>query len=895
MYQQGNFTLTNGQTDYTVNFSSVFPSIAPSLILTDIFNSNGDDPQDFLDGVVVSRTTSGFTFSLVTPPTNSNYVLSWVASDGLGMVPITNNGIPISSFPIFNKPSIPDNTLFPVVLPNGSLKSVVIRWSKIKSLMASAHQHLVADISDAGSVGSAVLKATTTSAGRAALEAAAVIHNHTADQISNASVIGRSILTGADAAAIRAILNVPEVSHTHTVGQLSDITEMSYNILTEAENAEQVRNLIEAPGLLHSHTISDISDMGSVGVSLAEADTPEEARSASNSLVISGWENSEVLNTNRNLSTSDFGNKFYVSSTVTLNIPAGITSFGKVGFYSITNGYLNISTALGVSLLDYKGTPITGTVSLEKGFYVLEAVGLNTYVLVGYETSYQRGFRNATTAEEAVAALDLNVAQLAGVSEYGSTLVSAETNYQTRAIATSVYTVATTQSNLMDNIPSGPTVSPSGMLFLVEIPTLDIADCGDMGIGQSFSVQNVYDDYISITTSNSVTINDLTQPLYLAPGERVEFVKAAGFQTTEELLCNYVNTLHLGIYGYVSTLGNDLTGQLGNIDKPFLSAAAVLSAVDSGESDVCIKILPGEHTQENIKLTLSTSNRNIILDFSPGASVLITDGTALFTVVDGTLTVTGGDFNMVGTGGRFALVGDACTKFYAKINGVNVVNNLSEFSVIRAYDNTSGDYYFEADYVITKDARFIDLSASSLTAKVRRLTVGLYCFDLDTATLNLNVTDGFMNCASSILSSGSTNSILDITLINSKIFQGVSGIPANDRLIDLDDSTLKVRITGTRSRFTGTHASNGIINLVNGTVILSGLVTSGLIYVEGGTLVLDSVHLINTGGALTYYLDGDTGNTIRLQGTCFTDISPNYTNLEFLGGNIITDPALSTF
>lgn len=385
MYQQGNFTLTEGQKDYTVNFSTQFPVSAPSLILTDIFNSDEEDPQDYLEGSVISRTTNGFSFSLITAPDNGNYVLSWMASDGLGNTPVTSSGIPVTDLPIFNGTSLPENTIFPAVVSNGANKSVAVRWNKMKTLIAASHQHNVSDLSDAGVIGINLIQASTQEQARSAIAAANTEHTHLSEDITDSSELGRSIIAAGDESEARTLIDAAPTTHTHTAEQIG-ASAIGLNLITAASQAA-ARSAIGAVGESHNHVPDDITGATSIGKSVLTASNESNARAAILAANKTGWENNRTLVSSRNIDNLDFGCKFIVENTLTYTILTGISNLGKIGFYVAVEGSLTIEISLGVTIKDVNDNTITNLNNLPIGFYVLENIGLNNFFLSGYTNS----------------------------------------------------------------------------------------------------------------------------------------------------------------------------------------------------------------------------------------------------------------------------------------------------------------------------------------------------------------------------------------------------------------------------------------------------------------------------------------------------------------------------
>lgn len=885
MYQQGNFSLTTGQTDYSVNFSTVFPVAAPSLILVDVFNSAGEDPQDFLDGVVVSRTTAGFEFNLVTAPASNNYVLSWLASDGLGTTPVTSNGIPVSDFPVFNGSSLPENTLFPVVIPNGPYRSATVRWNKIKSLMAASHQHNVADISDSGSIGRALVQSTTQNAALSVIGAAAASHSHTASQISDATTIGRGVITAADASEIRLLIEVPDLVHSHTSGEITDATAVGLSVLTAA-NTSAAQTALNVPDIVHTHTTSQISDASAVGLSLMTSANEEAARTAIMAASSVGWENTESLTSSRSLSVDDFGNKFIVSNVLTYNIPAGVDNLGRVGFHVLVDANLTITKALAVTVIDSRGNTISDMSDLPKGFYVLEALGLNTFSLVGFSNAFQRSILNATDSAEFLTALNIEIDDIPGISNPALSLVTAATQAELNAVAGQQPLVLIDGSNFS----SFWTGSPAGNMFYSESTDLTIDSLGSMSNGQSFTIKNTCAENMVISLGFPFTINGITNQIRLEPQESLVFTQLG----LNNLSCNYPRTEQSdeNFVAYVAPHGV-AGGVLGDITKPFSAVSLALSEL-APRSKRVIVVLPGEYDSNFISCVVNSAT-TVHIHFMPGAYVNLTSGSNLFELVQGSLFITGGRFYISDNGGRFAFVRTAnAVEFNAEVDHIEVLSSVSGQPLFETFELTTDSPYrhiLKADTIKCAPVLLAKADAGDCTIKVRNLTTGNSALLIDSSTVNLHINSGSYVCGNRILDPASVSYELNFYAENATVEQGLATYTTDDFIIRSVDANGTFRVNGSGCTINSIFAS-GIARADAGNLIISNTTLVGGVVLNGGNTILNSTFISIPDGSPQLSIDSlDPGNEVTIYGTCMTNKNYNTADVVYVGGSILYNTA----
>lgn len=162
----------------------------------------------------------------------------------------------------------------------------------------TTHTHLVADITDASTVGKAVLAAADAPAARSAIGAgtsslvigttsgtaadaaltnsaiagkAATTHTHTVSQLSDATTIGKSVLVAADAAAVRTAIGAGTGNSNLVIGTTSG---------TAADAATLATSLAGKANSTHTHVINDISNSTTVGKAVMGAADAAAARTA---------------------------------------------------------------------------------------------------------------------------------------------------------------------------------------------------------------------------------------------------------------------------------------------------------------------------------------------------------------------------------------------------------------------------------------------------------------------------------------------------------------------------------------------------------------------------------------------------------------------------------------
>ena len=902
MYQQGNFTLSAGIKDYTVGFSTYFPVSAPPLILTDIFNSEEEEPQDFLEGSIIARTTTGFTFSLITAPPNGNYVLSWMASDGFGNAPVTSNGLPVSDLPIFSGTSLPDNTRFPVVIPNGAYKSVAVRWQQIKNLMAASHQHKVEDISDSGSIGRALVKVNTDQvAARAIIDAAQTNHTHDIVDINGTGAIGVDILEAGTAAQVRDLIGVSPIVHTHTASQISNSSDIGRSILT-ANDAAAVRTAISAANTTHTHAPSAIVASTIIN-DLLTSTTEAGARSAIDAANVIGWETTATLSGSRDLVPADFGAKFLVDGYATYTIPYNITSLGRICFYVSGNDYLTIYPDTGVTVNDPNGNPIIYS-SLPKGLYILESVGTNTFCLTGYLSTFQRGLATATDTDTFVTALGLSIADL-GVNESLDDVFAATSQRELNAAVNKYEYTAITVTNASTYLDT----NPAGKFFYTTLTALNIYGLPGIQDTQSFIISNTGTADLIVTPAGAVSINNsLTRAVRIPPNDYLEFINNG----TDNLTCHYsvLPSSADQFTAYVAVHGNNATGVVGDITKPFASVPSALGQLpNTNGSKRSVVVLPGNYAGASIACEVTTTSANTHITFMPGTYVSVTTGERLFYQSEGSLFIKGGNFTISGNGKRFAaLSGVGVVEFNADVESIKVLDPAA-VAIIQTTNvsvPTSYTKILKAETIECLNGLLAQVGTDALTIKVRNLTTGAAAVSIQNGRVNLSISDGRYNCGNTLLSTDTTAGTLNLSLYNTVVKQGgLVGIGVDSPILAPNLAGNTIRVDGFGSSIEGawSYPSTGVATgrTNSGTLIISNVTIIGSLIIDSSNLTLNSVFIrtiLNTtpnpdeyykslwsdSGSKTVYILGDVCSTGDMTGT-ITVSTP--------GGNLYVNPAFA--
>jgi len=899
MYQQGIISLNAAQKDYVnIIYGNNFVN-PPNLILTDIYYGGTDETQEFLEGSVVSRTDNSFNFSLVTAPPNDDYYLAWMASDGLGNTPVTSNGLPVSDLPIFSGTSLPNDTRFPVVIPNGAYKSVAVRWQQIKNLMAASHQHKVEDISDSGSIGRALVQTSTALAAREIIDAAQTGHTHAIDDINGTGTIGVDILEADTAAEVRTLIGVSPIIHTHTASQISDATTLGKNILTSVDPST-ARNFLGVPATVHTHAPTDIVAYPVIN-DLLLAETAGEARSAIAAANVIGWEDSDTLPSSRNLLVSDFGAKFLVGTEITYTIPYGITSLGRICFYVSENDYLTIYPNGGVTVIDSNGSAITTVASLPKGLYILESLGANTFCLTGYLSPFQRGLATATGKDAFVSALGLTIDDL-GVNDSLDAVLAATNQRELNAAVNKYDFTEITGGNSSTYLST----NPAGKFFHTALTALNIYSLPFIQDTQSFIISNTGSNDLIVTPASSVTINNSARAVRIPPGDYLEFIKNAA----NKLTCHYsvLPSSANQFTAYVAVHGNNSTGVVGDITKPYSSVAYALAQLpNTAGSKRSIVVLPGNYTGASIACDVMTPTANTHITFMPGTYVSVITGERLFYQTQGSLFIKGGNFTISADGKRFATLSDSTgadlIEFNADVESIKVLDPAA-VAIIQTTNvdvPTSYTKILKAETIECLNGVLAKVQNDALTIKVRNLTTGTAAVSIQTGRVNLSISDGRYNCGNTLLSTDTTAGTLNLSLYNTVVKQGgLEGVSVTLPILYPNAASDTIRVDGFGSSIEGVrpYANTGVVtgNTNLGTLIISNVTIIGSLIIDASKLTLNSVFiktLLNTTADPDVYYESlysaSEGKTVYILGNVCSTGGKSGTITE-VGGILVFNP-----
>jgi hypothetical protein len=852
MYQQGNFPLTEGQTTYNVSFSLEFPNTEPSLILTNVFNANSEDPQLTLVGNITDRDQEGFTFELSTPPDSDSYVLSWMASDGLGTTVIQTNGIPVAEFTSFNNLQLPDNTLFPAILTNGPKKSITVSWGRLKNFLVKSHTHLVEEISNISATAKAFLTALSPSAARQVIEAASAIHTHTSEQISDSTTIGRGLIQAVDAAGARELIDAAAAEHTQPAASIDAAAHIESFL--QSANTAGALTAIGAANAVHTHIINDISNAGNIGKAVLAAGDTETALSSLKAMPENGWRDGGSISTTRNLNTSDYGKKFTCSNICTISIPINLTGKFKVAFTVLVDDVFSIATESTVVIYNNRYESVAAPILLKTGFYILENVDINSFVLVGYENEFQRILSSADNSEELKSIFSLPSDEELGVSAIWQTVTD-----------TIVATGITDLSNY--------TLDVVTINSAIELSTA-------LPIGKHYYLRNgKTNGNLTVIPGSGRYINFSGSPsLELAPGEIIKVT----YRSTNRFEVDYKYTnLANPKTIYVSANGSDDSGQIGNPDKPFQTITVALAKATASCNTIHVK--PGSYnifsTASNAALT------EINYYFEPGANVFVNGPYVAFY-----LNKSGCKLNVYGFGNfsvsnEAVLIGLALSAdIYFEANRINIYNTntqlfFDDFGGSTARINVNSIQAPATTTVVTTQ------SGTTLYIGAKDVVLGGEAFSVfGTSLASLSVSNGTLTLNNRLVKSNSSaNGLFKLNLINSDVIQSEA---PSDYLFKFN--SCKIRISGFNSTIFGDYGNRSIWH-ESGTALISGVKIINPIYVNGPGLTLDGVS-IEVGDAETYCLDTPTGSNfpVSILKTCASnkDFNPD---LTFRGGDLVIE------
>jgi hypothetical protein len=595
--------------------------------------------------------------------------------------------------------------------------------------------------------------------------------------------------------------------------------------------------------------------------------------------------------------------KTLLDDYITYTIPYGITSLGRICFYVSENNYLTIYPNGGVTVIDSNGSAITTVASLPKGLYILESLGANTFCLTGYLSPFQRGLATATNTETFVTALGLTIDDL-GVNDSLDDVLAA-TNQRELNAAVNKYDFT---EITIDNSNTYLTTNPAGKFFHTALPALNIDNLPGIQETQSFIISNTGANDLIVTPAGTVTINNSARSVRIPPGDYLEFIKNAA----NKLTCHYsvLPSSANQFTAYVAVHGNNSTGVVGDITKPYSSVAYALAQLpgDTG-SKRSIVVLPGNYTGASITCELTTSPTNTHITFMPGTYVSVITGERLFYQTQGSLFIKGGNFTISAAGKRFAtLSGIGVIEFNADVESIKVLDPAA-VAIIQTTNvdvPTSYTKILKAETIECLNGVLANVQDDALTIKVRNLTTGTAAVSIQTGRVNLSISDGRYNCGNTLLSTDTTAGTLNLSLYNTVVKQGgLEGVSVTLPILYPNAASDTIRVDGFGSSIEGVrpYTNTGVVtgNTNLGTLIISNVTIIGSLIIDASKLTLNSVFiktLLNTTADPAVYYESlwsnDAGKTVYILGNvCSTGGKTDTITESTPGGILVVNPAFA--
>jgi hypothetical protein len=465
--QQGLLSLVTGEVSYEVSYPSAFTA-PPQLIHTDVYNAAEAESQLWLEAVVTSRSETGFTVDLITPPDTDDYVLSWLAGseDAEIVTEGPDRGIPFSSLPPFKGNSLPANSRLPIVIPSARESTFTVRWDKLQSLMGNAHNHTVSQLSDATATGRLIMTAASGGSVLTIIGGAPSSHTHTASEISDSTAIGRAVLGASSQLNARAAIAAAAASHVHVLTDITDTTSLGRSI-AGAASASVVRDLIDAANEVHTHVINDITDTSALGKTLMAVASAADARTAIDALSSQGSMDLVVVNTGSFNLINSSGTKKYivnsVSSAVNIN-PANYTNtHSKISVFVGTGYTFTVNVTSPATLVSDSGNSLGASVILPAGTYDIDQYD-TTWVVSSYKGSFGSTLLATTSASAAKSALGITAVDISDSSSTGRAVL---TGADATAIRTTLGVPSTVHTHTISQI-SNAGVTGASLLATVD-------------------------------------------------------------------------------------------------------------------------------------------------------------------------------------------------------------------------------------------------------------------------------------------------------------------------------------------------------------------------------------------------------------------------------------------
>ncbi len=837
--------------------------------------------------------------------TPSGYTVMWQANDGVSTAVPAGPGYPVSNFPPFNKPNLPDSTVFPIVINVAGLRSYSLTWARLKSLLSSAHSHLISQISDITTIGSRLLRSTTSAEARAAIDASVSGHSHIADNISDATTVGKEVLTADTQAAARLAIGSAATVHTHVTTDISDSTALGRNILKSSSKAS-ARALIDSPATTHTHAVADISDSTVVGRDIVKASSPANARETIAAMSSNGWNGLVSITSSSSLDQDVYGKIVNFSTTgVTFTIPSGISTIFRTGIF-IPSG-VAITLALGsgsVNLLSEDLVSLGSTVPLFSGSYVLECTGLNQFVLSRYKNTFQKALATAVDQDAFKTNLDLNITDLMDLAPLVKSSLGGSTEEMSKPkinIKTPTYVSLGAVS-----LSSFFTDTAAGRLFILnQESNLTIDSLGSAFLdGESFEIQNLMGFHNSIYIPDGITVNGVTDTVIpIKFGEIISFTKLSGVSGTEAL----ASSISLAqpadhACSYVSTNGNDATAITGDINRPWFTIQAAVAAAEDNQT---IIVFPGEYVVPSGAHISATNKVGVTLFFYPGVTVINRGAKSLFQDFEGPIdmTVRGyAKFRYHHTGGNEGLVyltnADSLLDLEFESNTRGVSGSVSNYPPIRV-TGVLNPVRVKANTFnnLVGNQQLVVVDASTVNIEFQKADCGVTGFSiLNGGTINATVSNGYLNIGESLFTSSSSTdqNVLKLNLINSDLVQTNS----SDVFIALNDAYVTVTIAGINSTIYSLEAeTDGLVLTTAGTLILKGVTLRGTIGMANDNLFLDGVniHIDYTYNSTCIYSASPEERNVVVYRTCISNAPPALDMINLTGGNFIWNEDFSQY
>lgn len=897
MYQQGTLNLSAGVTEYNVTFAETF-LVEPNAIFTQIFNSTEPTNSLWLESVVTSRSTTGFTVNLLVAPPAGGYVLSWLAgsgnitdSGGGGGGAAVGAGLPFEGLPILTQNQLPSSASFPVVVPGVVSKAFRVSWEKLLSMVGYGHNHFINQIVNATPIGRKLMGAASATSARTTISAAASVHTHVVDDLTNATVTGKSLLTSATPTEARGILDAANVVHTHTATDIADSTGLGRSLLTAASQAA-ARTATDSAQTVHTHTSTDLADATAIGLGLITSASTADARTQIAALSNQGWDGIvSIAGGAFNVTDVHMSKKIQIgtaSVTATLN-PANLTSsFGRVAFNIAAGLVVNLSVAGGASLSSSFGSPLGASYVLPAGFHVLENVGSN-WIISSFTGAFGALLNSTTTNNAAKSLLAIEAEDIVDSGATGRNILNASTPQAARDILevpSSSATIVNVTAGATKAISTVTATTLGNKLIIagrLSDQTLDLDTIFSTAVGQKFSVM-AESFPVTLTQSGNVRVNEtngFSPPLIIQPGQILEFI-VTGTGTFSDIITDNASVPLESNTAWVSTTyGNDLTGVVGSRAFPFATLQAAADTVCTN-----IVVTPGEYTV-SAPITYSTEK---IWYFEPYSLVNYTGAanTGLFT-----LTNSSGIINVKGYG-SFVSVGEGSI---IVVNATSTVGLQFEAEAILTPNSPAISIVGTPDFFLSfVKSKYVSGSIALANSRVATLPSNLVNMDFDRWEATNLITGASVSnypvnihCKSIVCDKLKTHTTgvrvsihcTDTLTLSATAVGTYAGVETNA------NDSIQLRA----DRMLMRNSSGPIVLHNGGSFVIKDTYIAGNVVMSAGGLTLKdcandtSAGIVGTGGSV---------QNLRILGSLTTNVSPDMASVDFIGGNVHIDTTIFT-